>query len=179
MTTGIDSPPVALYDTLLRDGSQMEGIAFSLADKIAVARRLDQLGIHYVEGGFPGSNEKDRAFFEQMKDAPLERAKLVAFGGTRKPGSEVGRDFNIAALRDAETPVVTFRGQGDRLAGAVRAQHLARGEPGDGAGVGRVHALRRARGAFRRGALSSTATPRIRTTRCKCCARRSGRGRST
>ena len=111
MTTGIDNPPVALYDTLLRDGSQMEGIAFSLADKIAVARRLDQLGIHYVEGGFPGSNEKDRAFFEQMKDAPLERAKLVAFGGTRKPGSDVERDFNIIALRDAETPVVTFVGK--------------------------------------------------------------------
>ena len=80
-----DSPQVALYDTLLRDGSQMEGIAFSLQDKIAVARRLDQLGIDYVEGGFPGSNEKDKAFFERMKTDPLQQAKLVAFGGTRKP----------------------------------------------------------------------------------------------
>ena len=105
------APDVALYDTLLRDGSQMEGIAFSLQDKIAVARRLDQLGIHYVEGGFPGSNEKDQAFFEQMKTSPLQHAKLVAFGGTRKPGSDVETDFNIVALREAETPVVTFVGK--------------------------------------------------------------------
>ena len=106
-----DTSPIALYDTLLRDGSQMEGIAFSLRDKIAVARRLDSLGMHYVEGGFPGSNEKDKAFFDQMKEAPLERAKLVAFGGTRKPGSNVTEDFNVIALREAETPVVTFVGK--------------------------------------------------------------------
>ena len=106
-----DSSPIALYDTLLRDGSQMEGIAFSLQDKITVAHRLDALGMHYVEGGFPGSNEKDAAFFEQMKQQPLERAKLVAFGGTRKPGSDVESDFNVVALRDAETPVVTFVGK--------------------------------------------------------------------
>lgn len=110
MSTFTDSP-IALYDTLLRDGSQMEGIAFSLQDKITVARRLDSLGMHYVEGGFPGSNEKDKAFFEQMKAQPLERAKLVAFGGTRKPGSDVESDFNIVALREAETPVVTFVGK--------------------------------------------------------------------
>ncbi len=106
-----DDSPIALYDTLLRDGSQMEGIAFSLQDKIAVARRLDSLGMHYVEGGFPGSNEKDKAFFDQMKQQPLERAKLVAFGGTRKPGSNVTEDFNVVALREAETPVVTFVGK--------------------------------------------------------------------
>ena len=103
--------PVALYDTLLRDGSQMEGIAFSLQDKVTVARRLDALGMHYVEGGFPGSNEKDKAFFEHMKSQPLERAQLVAFGGTRKPGADVESDFNVVALRDAETPVVTFVGK--------------------------------------------------------------------
>ncbi len=106
-----DTSPIALYDTLLRDGSQMEGIAFSLRDKIAVARRLDSLGMHYVEGGFPGSNEKDKAFFDEMKEQPLERAKLVAFGGTRKPGSNVTEDFNVVALREAETPVVTFVGK--------------------------------------------------------------------
>ncbi|MCY3568860.1 MAG: citramalate synthase [Chloroflexi bacterium] len=106
-----DDSPIALYDTLLRDGSQMEGIAFSLRDKIAVARRLDSLGMHYVEGGFPGSNEKDKAFFEEMKAQPLERSRLVAFGGTRKPGSNVSEDFNVVALRDAETPVVTFVGK--------------------------------------------------------------------
>ena len=110
MSAFTDSP-IALYDTLLRDGSQMEGIAFSLQDKITVARRLDALGMHYVEGGFPGSNEKDKAFFEQMKSQPLERAKLVAFGGTRKPGADVQTDFNVVALREAETPVVTFVGK--------------------------------------------------------------------
>ena len=110
MSTFTDSP-IALYDTLLRDGSQMEGIAFSLQDKITVAHRLDSLGMHYVEGGFPGSNEKDKAFFERMKSQPLERAKLVAFGGTRKPGSDVESDFNVVALREAETPVVTFVGK--------------------------------------------------------------------
>ena len=110
MSTFTDSP-IALYDTLLRDGSQMEGIAFSLQDKITVAHRLDSLGMHYVEGGFPGSNEKDKAFFEQMKERPLERAQLVAFGGTRKPGADVETDFNIVALREAETPVVTFVGK--------------------------------------------------------------------
>ena len=109
--SAFDDSPIALYDTLLRDGSQMEGIAFSLQDKIAVARRLDSLGMHYVEGGFPGSNEKDKAFFEEMKRRPLERARLVAFGGTRKPGSEVSEDFNVVALREAETPVVTFVGK--------------------------------------------------------------------
>ena len=110
MSTFTDSP-IALYDTLLRDGSQMEGIAFSLQDKLTVAHRLDSLGMHYVEGGFPGSNEKDKAFFERMKSQPLERAKLVAFGGTRKPGSDVESDFNVVALREAETPVVTFVGK--------------------------------------------------------------------
>ncbi|MEE9276998.1 MAG: citramalate synthase [Dehalococcoidia bacterium] len=105
------SPPVVLYDTLLRDGSQMEGIAFSLDDKIAVARRLDALGIHYVEGGFPGSNAKDQAFFERMQAQPLQHAKLVAFGGTRKPDARVEDDFNMRALLGAETSVVTLVGK--------------------------------------------------------------------
>ena len=82
------SPPIVLYDTLLRDGSQMEGIAFSLDDKVAIAHRLDAIGIHYVEGGFPGSNEKDKAFFDLMRQRPLKHARLVAFGGTRKPGAD-------------------------------------------------------------------------------------------
>ena len=102
---------VVLYDTLLRDGSQMEGIAFSLDDKVAIAHRLDALGIHYVEGGFPGSNEKDKAFFDRMQERPLAQAKLVAFGGTRKAGGAVEEDFNIKALEGAATPVVTFVGK--------------------------------------------------------------------
>ena len=104
-------PPIVLYDTLLRDGSQMEGIAFSLDDKVAIAHRLDAIGIHYVEGGFPGSNEKDKAFFEAMRARPLEHARLVAFGGTRKPGADTAGDFNMRALLGAETPVVTLVGK--------------------------------------------------------------------
>lgn len=103
--------PVVLYDTLLRDGSQMEGIAFSLDDKVAIAHRLDTLGIHYVEGGFPGSNEKDKAFFQRMRARPLQHAELVAFGGTRKPDSQAADDFNMRALLGAETGVVTLVGK--------------------------------------------------------------------
>ena len=106
-----DHPPVLLYDTLLRDGSQMEGIAFSLDDKVAIAHRLDGLGVHYVEGGFPGSNEKEKTFFERMRGRPLARAKLVAFGGTRKPDTETADDFNMQALLGAETGVVTLVGK--------------------------------------------------------------------
>ena len=105
------SSQILLYDTLLRDGSQMEGIAFSLDDKVTVARTLDALGIHYVEGGFPGSNEKDKALFERMRAAPLQHAKLVAFGGTRKPNADVADDFNMRALLGAETGVVTLVGK--------------------------------------------------------------------
>ncbi len=89
----------------------MEGIAFSLDDKVAIAHRLDALGVHYVEGGFPGSNEKDKSFFDRMRERPLQRAKLVAFGGTRKPGANVDDDFNMQALIETETPVVTLVGK--------------------------------------------------------------------
>ena len=105
------TPRILLYDTLLRDGSQMEGIAFSLDDKVTVAHRLDALGMHYVEGGFPGSNEKDKALFDRLRAAPLQHAKLVAFGGTRKPNSDVADDFNMRALLDTETSVVTLVGK--------------------------------------------------------------------
>ena len=105
------SSQILLYDTLLRDGSQMEGIAFSLDDKVKVAHRLDALGMHYVEGGFPGSNEKDKALFDRLRTAPLQHAKLVAFGGTRKPNSDVADDFNMRALLDTETSVVTLVGK--------------------------------------------------------------------
>lgn len=105
------APQVLIYDTLLRDGSQMEGIAFSLDDKVAIAHRLDALGVHYVEGGFPGSNEKDKAFFDRMRERPLQSAQLVAFGGTRKPGADVSQDFNMEALIEAQTPVVTLVGK--------------------------------------------------------------------
>ena len=114
-----DHPPVILYDTLLRDGSQMEGISFSLEDKVAIAHRMDELGVHYVEGGFPGSNEKDKAFFDRMRENPLRHAKLVAFGGTRKPDARVEDDFNMQAVLAAETAVVTLVGKSSAYQVAV------------------------------------------------------------
>ena len=79
------SQEVAIYDTTLRDGAQGEGVSFSLHDKMRIARKLDELGIHYIEGGWPGSNPKDEAFFAEARHLSLRRAKLVAFGCTRRP----------------------------------------------------------------------------------------------
>ena len=107
----MNAPRVYLYDTILRDGSQMEGITFSLEDKIAIAHRLDEIGVHYIEGGFPGSNEKDRLFFEEIAKTPLKHAKVVAFGGTRRVGVDVRDDPNIRSIEDAATEVVTLVGK--------------------------------------------------------------------
>lgn len=75
-------PKIKIYDTTLRDGSQAEGVSFSLEDKILIARRLDEFGMDYVEGGFPQSNPKEASFFREMVMAPLKQAKLAAFGST-------------------------------------------------------------------------------------------------
>src|ERR1700728_2859426 len=79
---------VKIYDTTLRDGTQGEGISFSVADKLLVAKRLDQFGVDYIEGGFPGSNPRDIAFFAEARNLKLSHAKLAAFGSTRKAGSK-------------------------------------------------------------------------------------------
>lgn len=110
----VNTPRVLLYDTLLRDGSQMEGIAFSLEDKVAIARRLDEIGVHYIEGGFPGSNEKDRLFFQEIKKTPLRHAQVVAFGGTRRAGLQTEDDPNIQAIVSADTSIVTLVGKASR-----------------------------------------------------------------
>ena len=102
---------VKAYDTTLRDGVQGEGITFSLEDKIRIARRLDQMGIHYVEGGWPGSNPKDALFFQKMREVPLARSRLVAFGATRRPGRPASSDENLRYLLEARTPVVTIHGK--------------------------------------------------------------------
>ncbi len=102
---------VRLYDTTLRDGSQAEGVSFSKADKIRIARRLDAFGVAYVEGGWPGSNPKDMAFFEEMRRRPLKHAKLAAFGSTRRAGNRPGEDPTLRMLLEAETPVVTIFGK--------------------------------------------------------------------
>ena len=102
---------VTLYDTTLRDGAQSEGISFSVADKIAICRRLDALGVHYIEGGWPGSNPRDAEFFEHAKSLRLDHAVITAFGSTRHADIAASDDANIAALLDAETAVVTLVGK--------------------------------------------------------------------
>jgi len=102
---------VSIYDTTLRDGSQGEGVAFSMEDKIRIAQRLDALGIHYIEGGWPGSNPKDIRFFREIREAHLKQAKVAAFGSTRRPGIAPEADANLRALVDAATPVATIFGK--------------------------------------------------------------------
>ena len=93
---------IQLYDTTLRDGSQTEGISFSAVDKIEIARKLDNLGIQFIEGGWPGSNPKDAEFFQKAKSLKLNTASLVVFGSTRRPNIKAEKDSNLIALLDAE-----------------------------------------------------------------------------
>lgn len=102
---------IAVYDTTLRDGSQMEGISFSVEDKIRIARRLDAFGMDYIEGGWPGAAPKDTEFFERMKSVSLTRSKLAAFGSTRRANIRCEDDALLAALLAAGTPVVTIVGK--------------------------------------------------------------------
>ncbi len=102
---------VELYDTTLRDGTQGEGVSFTSDDKVAVAQRLDAFGMDMIEGGWPGSNPKDVDFFSRMRDVPLARARLTAFGATRRKGVAPEDDANLRALLAAETPVVTLFGK--------------------------------------------------------------------
>ena len=102
---------VQLYDTTLRDGTQGEGINFSLNDKLRLAKRLAAFGIHYIEGGWPGSNEKDIEFFEAAKKLSWGKTRIAAFGSTRKSGVAVNDDLQVRLLLQAETPTVTFFGK--------------------------------------------------------------------
>ena len=102
---------IQLYDTTLRDGTQREGISLSLNDKLKIVRKLDELGIHYIEGGWPGSNPKDVEFFAQVKGMPLKQAVVTAFGSTRRAGMVVEDDPNIRALLETETRAVAIVGK--------------------------------------------------------------------
>ncbi|MBS1251808.1 MAG: (R)-citramalate synthase [Anaerolineales bacterium] len=102
---------VDIYDCTLRDGTQGEGVAFSVDDKIRITRRLDELGVHYIEGGWPGSNPRDAGYFERAKDLELKNAKVTAFGMTRRANLAVEDDPNLQSLLDAETPVTTVVGK--------------------------------------------------------------------
>jgi 2-isopropylmalate synthase len=106
---------VAIYDTTLRDGTQREGISLSVADKLKVTRLLDSLGVAYIEGGWPGSNPKDAAYFEAVKSLDLQHARIAAFGSTCRKQGDPATDPNIIALVEAETPVVTVVGKTSML----------------------------------------------------------------
>lgn len=102
---------IEIYDTTLRDGTQGEGFNLSLQDKLLIARRLDELGVDYIEGGFPLSNPKDAAFFKEIREQPLKYAKISAFGMTRRRGTRAQDDPGMQALLEANTPVVTLVGK--------------------------------------------------------------------
>ena len=102
---------IRIYDTTLRDGTQAEDISFTVEDKLRIAQKLDGLGIHYIEGGWPGSNPRDIQFFREARGLRFEQAKLCAFGSTCRADVEPEDDANIQALLEAETPVVTVVGK--------------------------------------------------------------------
>lgn len=102
---------VKLYDTTLRDGTQAEDISFLVEDKLRIAHRLDELGIQYIEGGWPGSNPKDVAFFKDIKREKLSQAKIAAFGSTRRAKITPDKDHNLKTLVQAEPDVITIFGK--------------------------------------------------------------------
>ncbi|MBC8075065.1 MAG: citramalate synthase [Chloroflexales bacterium] len=121
---------ISLYDTTLRDGAQREGIAYSCDDKLKIARELDALGVHYIEGGWPGSNPKDAEFFARVGELNLRHARVAAFGATRHADASCEHDANIRALEQAHTPVVTLVGKSwtlhvERVLETTRDENLA------------------------------------------------------
>lgn len=105
------SAALEIYDTTLRDGAQAEDVSFSAEDKVRVAQKLDELGVHYIEGGWPGANPKDIEFFRIMKATPLKHASVIAFGSTCKASNAVSQDPNLQALLGAETATITLFGK--------------------------------------------------------------------
>src|SRR5207253_8778923 len=102
---------VFVYDTTLRDGSQGEGVNFSLQDKLLITRRLDELGVDYVEGGYPLSNPKAFEYFREARKLTLQNARVAAFGMTRRKGVKPAEDTCLKALLDSEAPLVTIVGK--------------------------------------------------------------------
>ncbi len=102
---------IQIYDTTLRDGAQGEGVNFSLQDKVLIARRLDEFGFDFIEGGYPLSNPKDAEFFQRMAAEPLKRSRLCAFGMTRRRGVKPADDPGMKALLDSEAPMITIVGK--------------------------------------------------------------------
>ena len=111
MPTPVRERRIEIYDTTLRDGSQGEGVNFSLEDKLAITRRLDEAGVDFIEGGYPLSNPKDAQYFERARALKLSRSRICAFGMTRRRGMEAAADPGMRALLDAGTSVVTIVGK--------------------------------------------------------------------
>jgi len=107
----MDDRLIEVFDTTLRDGTQGEHVTLSVTDKLRIARRLDTFGIDIIEGGWPGSNPKDQAFFEEVRDIPWEHASICAFGSTRRAGNTPQDDPNLQAMLQADTPVVSLFGK--------------------------------------------------------------------
>jgi 2-isopropylmalate synthase len=112
---GKEGSPIRLYDTTCRDGTQGEGISLSVDDKLKITRLLDELGVHYVEGGWPGSNPKDAEYFGRVRALRLNGIRIAAFGSTCRAGADPEEDSNIQALLNAETPVLTVVGKSSVL----------------------------------------------------------------
>lgn len=123
-------PTIAMFDTTLRDGMQGIEVSYTLEDKLDIARRLDDIGIDYIEGGFPLSNEKEAEFFARCKKMKFNHAKIAAFGSTRRPGGKAKTDAHIQAVLEAETPVVVIVGKTwlahvERVIGTSAEENLA------------------------------------------------------
>ncbi len=103
--------PILIYDTTLRDGSQGEGVSFSLQDKLNIAARLAEIGIDFIEGGYPLSNEKDVAFFREIRKRDLGSTQVCAFGMTRRKSMKAEDDPGMKALVQAQTPCITLVGK--------------------------------------------------------------------
>ena len=108
-------PKIELYDTTLRDGVGREGISFSVTDKLHIAQKIDELGIHFIEGGWPGSNPKDAEFFDKARSLKLRNSKLVAFGSTRYAKSKAETDEHLLAILAAGTGAGTLVGKSSNL----------------------------------------------------------------
>ncbi len=111
MTPQTEKRHIEIYDTTLRDGTQGQGVSLSLVDKLKITRRLDALGVDFIEGGYPLSNPKDQAYFEQVRDLDLQHAKVCAFGMTRRRGIHAREDAGMQALVGSQAPVITIVGK--------------------------------------------------------------------
>src|SRR5690554_5344309 len=105
------SNAVTIFDTTLRDGTQGEGVSLSVEDKLKIAKKLDLLGVHYIEGGWPGSNNKDIEFFIRAKELKLKNAKITAFGSTRRKETAPDKDLNLNRILESEVSVATIFGK--------------------------------------------------------------------